>query len=102
MNSRTRLFGLLKNQLSQTTSRNIASKVRRPDGVLRPRQRADKPVDFERQLQKRDLIWLGVWTGCFLESAYLARRIYRRLTSPDKYIRMKNSSVMFNWWHAFG
>lgn len=57
------------------------------DGLLRPKQQPDSPMVFERSVQTRDMVWLGIWTLCFLEAAFLAKRFYARYTSDKKYIR---------------
>lgn len=74
----------------------IVSKVRRPDGLLRPKQQPDSPMVFERSVQTRDMVWLGIWTLCFLEAAFLAKRFYARYTSDKKYIRARFSTYVFS------
>uniref|UniRef100_K1QML6 Carbonic anhydrase n=1 Tax=Magallana gigas TaxID=29159 RepID=K1QML6_MAGGI len=83
------LNSLFRSQISNETKRTIVSKVRRQDGLLRPKQQPDNPLIFERSVQNRDLIWFGVWTLCFFEAVYLAKRWYARYTSNEKYIRAR-------------
>lgn len=93
---RTSLSSLFRSQINNETKRTIVSKVRRPDGLLRPKQQPDSPMVFERSVQTRDMVWLGIWTLCFLEAAFLAKRFYARYTSDKKYIRARFSTYVFS------